>query len=87
MPTVHIPAILRDACGGLRTVSVEGSTLDAVLRALENYCPGLYQLVVESGALKPELAIAIDGEVAPYALNEPVRPGAEIAILPAIAGG
>lgn len=87
MPTVHIPALLRGTCGGLATLSVDGSTLDAVLRALDNRCPGLYRLVVENGALKPELAIAIDGEVAAYALDEPVRPDAEIAIVPAIAGG
>jgi molybdopterin converting factor small subunit len=74
-------------CGGAAHLDVPGSTIGAVLRELDRRCPGIYERVVEDGHLRPELAFAIDGEVIGMALHDAVRPGAEIAIVPAIGGG
>ncbi len=87
MATVHIPAPLRPLCGGARVLQADGATLEGVLRALDDRFPGFYDRVVEGGAVRPELAIAVDGEVAGLALHERVRPEADIAIIPAISGG
>lgn len=87
MPTVRIPALFRERCGGAAAVTVEGSTLGEVLQALDRHCPGLSALLVDGGGLRPELSVAIDGEVVAGALHEPVPAGAEIVILPALAGG
>jgi molybdopterin synthase sulfur carrier subunit len=87
VPTVRLPALFRERCGGATAVTVEGSTLGEVLLALDRRCPGIFELLVEGGSIRPELAVAIDGETGSYLLDEPVPPGAEIAILPAIAGG
>lgn len=87
MPTVHVPAVLRRLCGGASSFQVEGRTLDEVLRALDERCPGIYERVVADGAIRPELAVAIDGEIASYPLFEPLRAEAEVAIVPALSGG
>ncbi|MCS7295330.1 MAG: MoaD/ThiS family protein [Chloroflexota bacterium] len=87
MPTVHIPALFRERCGGAAAVQVEGRTLGELLLELDRRCPGIYGLIVENGAIRPELAIAIRGEVGTYSLDEPIDPDADVAIVPAIAGG
>ena len=61
MATVWVPALLRPLCGGDAKVEVTAATLDELLHALDEHCPGLYDRVVEGGRLRPELAVAIDG--------------------------
>ncbi len=87
MTMVYIPAPLRDMCGGIATLDVQAPTLDALLRALDLRCPGFYARVVEDGRVRPELAVAIDGEAAPYPLSEPVSHVRDLTIIPAIGGG
>ena len=87
MVTVIVPSLLRDLCGGTTHAEVEGATLGEVLRALDARCPGIHARLVDDGALRPELAVALNGEVASYALHEPIPEGAEITIVPAIGGG
>jgi sulfur-carrier protein len=87
MPIVWVPSLLRPLCGGATSLEVPGATLGDVLRALDLRCPGFYERVVENGAVRPELAVAIGGEAQSYPLHEPVPEGAEVAILPAIGGG
>ncbi len=87
MPTLVVPTLLRPLCGGARRLELEGATLGEVLRAAEARCPGFFGRVVEDGRVRPELAVAIDGEAGSFALHEPLSPGAEVAIVPAIGGG
>lgn len=87
MPTAIIPALLRPLCAGANRMEVDGETLGAVLRAIELRCPGFYERVVENGHLRPELAVAIDGEAGSFPLHEPIGPTSELAILPALSGG
>lgn len=87
MATAWIPALLRPLCGGDAKVEVEASTLDELLRALDEKCAGLYDRVVENGRLRPELAVAIDGEAESFPLWEKLKPNADVTILPAIGGG
>jgi molybdopterin converting factor small subunit len=87
MATVLVPSSLRDFCAGAARLEVPGATLGEVLRALDVRCPGFYDRVVENGAVRPALAIAIDSEAAGYPLHEPLGPASEVAILPAIGGG
>ncbi|MBI5949178.1 MAG: MoaD/ThiS family protein [Chloroflexi bacterium] len=87
MVSVWVPALLRSLCGGAARLEVEGGTLGDVLRALDLRCPGLYDRVVEGGRVRPELAVAINGEVLSLALHEPLAPGTELTLVPAIGGG
>jgi hypothetical protein len=82
-----VPTLLRPLCGGARELEVPAATLQELLLALDQRCPGFYERVVQDGAVRPELAIAIDGEAANYPLHEPIRPDAQVTIVPAIGGG
>jgi molybdopterin converting factor small subunit len=84
---VMVPALLRSMCGGAARVDAPGETLGAVLRSLDGHCPGIYDRVVDEGRVRPELAIALDGEAQALPLYHPLAPDAEITIVPAIGGG
>ena len=87
MITVFVPTLLQPLCGGARSLEVEAGTLRELLQALDVRCPGFYDRVVEDGRVRPELAVAIDGEAANFPLHEPLRQGAQVTIVPAIGGG
>ena len=87
MAHVIIPALLRELCGGVANLEVPGATLGELIRELDARCPGFGARVIENGRVRPELAIAINGEVETYALHDPVPPDAEVAIIPSIGGG
>ncbi|WP_322795585.1 MoaD/ThiS family protein [Tepidiforma sp.] len=87
MVRVYIPATLRSLCGGSQSLELQAGTVEELLRAVEARCPGFYDRVVEDGRLRPELAFAINGEVVPLALHEPLPAGAELTIVPALGGG
>jgi len=87
MAAVLVPALLRPLCGGSARLEIQAATLEELLREIDRRCPGFYARVVEDGRVRPELAVAIDGEAASYPLYERLRPGAEVAIVPAIGGG
>jgi molybdopterin converting factor small subunit len=78
---------LRPLCDGVSTLDVEPGTLEQVFRALDGRCPGFFDRVVEAGRVRPELAIAMNGEVDTYGLQERVADGIELAIVPALGGG
>ena len=79
--------MLRALCDGATRLEAPGATLEEVLRAADRRFPGFYDRVVEGGRVRPELAVAVDGEASGFSLHEPVTPGAEVAIIPAIGGG
>jgi molybdopterin converting factor small subunit len=87
MVTVIVPAPLRSFCGGATKLEVVGATLGELLKNVDVLCPGFYTRVVEDGRVRPELAVAINGEAANYALFEALQPNAEVTIVPAISGG
>jgi molybdopterin converting factor small subunit len=87
MVTVVIPTQFRALCGGERRVDVPGDTLADVLMAADSRCPGFFARVVDEGRVRPELAIAINGEILSLPLHERMAEGAEITIVPALGGG
>jgi molybdopterin converting factor small subunit len=87
MVRVIIPATLRSLCGGSQELDLGAATVEELLRAVDARCPGFYSRVVEEGRLRPELAFALDGEIVPLALHDPIAPTAEITIVPALGGG
>jgi len=87
MAIVLVPTPLRELCGGAASVIAPGATLEEVLRSADKAYPGFYERIVEGGRVRPELAVAVDGEASGFSLHDTVGPGAEIAIIPAIGGG
>lgn len=87
MAIVFVPAPLRGLCAGADRLDVPATTLGELFDEMDRRCPGFLDRVVGDGRVRPELAIAIDGEAGLYALQQPLRPAAEVAIIPAIGGG
>jgi molybdopterin converting factor small subunit len=87
MALVWIPPLLRDLTGGSETVSVAGRNVGEVIEALEQRFPGVGARLSPGGALRPGLAVIVNGQVGRFGLLEAVGPDSEVHFLPAIAGG
>jgi len=87
MAIVHIPAHWREHTNGRATVEVPGRSLGAVVRALGEQYPEMRRVLMDEGALRGEVAIAINAVVTENDITEPVEDADEIFLLPAIAGG
>jgi molybdopterin synthase sulfur carrier subunit len=87
LPTVHIPTLLRTLTGGRASVEVEGTSVRQVIDNLEQAWPGLRDRLLEDGKLRPNISVAVDGEVTPMGLIEEVGPGSEVHFIAAIKGG
>ncbi|HYF25061.1 MAG TPA: ubiquitin-like small modifier protein 1 [Baekduia sp.] len=88
--TVKLPAQLRAAAGGAGTVEVDGATVGAVLDAVYAQHPELKdRLTDEGGGLRRFVNVYVDGEDVRFdgGLERSVADGAEVQILPAVAGG
>ena len=87
MPTVFIPSLMQSLTGGAHTVEVDGSTVRQVVDALERAHPGMKERLVDGGKIKPNISVAIDGEVTTLGMIEKVGESSEVHFLPAIGGG
>ena len=87
MPTVFIPTMLQSITGGLKQVEIPGETVADLIDNLEAAHPGIKPRLVDDGALRSNLAVAVDGEVSVMGLLEDVPEGAEVHFIPAISGG
>jgi MoaD family protein len=88
--TVKIPAQLRAATGGEGEIEVEsagtvGDALDAVFEQHD----GLRERITEDGDLRRFVNVYVSGEDIRFqdGLETKVADGAEVTILPAVAGG
>lgn len=87
---VRVPTLLRSHVDGAATVTGEGETIGAVFADLVARFPGLGgQLVGDDGALHKFVNVYVDDEDVRYldGLATKVSDGAEISVLPAVAGG
>ncbi len=87
MATVYLPALLRPLAGGRDSLSVEGATVRQVIDNLDKQCPGIKERLVENNRLKPNISVAVDNEILPLGLIEPVQPDSEVHFVQAITGG
>ena len=88
--TVKIPTQLRSAAGGATEAELEGATVREVLDGLYARFEGLGErLSDEDGSLRRFVNVYIGGEDIRFldGLDTPVQDGAELTILPAVAGG
>lgn len=88
--TVRLPGALRDAVGGDNKVSADGKTLGEIFADIERRHPGFRDRVLdEQGRLRTYVNVYI-GEAdarASGGLDAPVPAGAEVMVIPAMAGG
>jgi len=88
--TVKIPTQLRVAAGGAAETEVEGTTVGEVLDGLFDRFGDLRERISEDGgSLRRFVNVYVAGEDIRFldGLQTPVAAGAEVTILPAVAGG
>ena len=87
---VRIPEVLRKLTNGSDTVTLEASTVKEMIEALEKAHPGIKERICdEQGNVRRFINIFVNEEDIRFDdnLNTKLSAGADVSILPAIAGG
>jgi molybdopterin synthase sulfur carrier subunit len=88
--SVRIPTILRTYTNGESEVSADGGTLAAVLDSLEQSYPGIRgRIVDEQGAIRRFVNVYVGNDDVRFleALETSTPEGAQVSVIPAVAGG
>jgi molybdopterin synthase sulfur carrier subunit len=88
--TVKLPTQLRDATGGAASTQVDGGTVGEALDALYAQFGELRsRMADDDGGLRRFVNVYLGGEDIRFleGLETPVSDGAELTVLPAVAGG
>jgi molybdopterin synthase sulfur carrier subunit len=88
--TVKLPTQLRDAAGGASSAEVDGGTVGEALEALYAQHGELRtRMSDDDGGLRRFVNVYLAGEDIRFldGLATPVQDGAELTVLPAVAGG
>ena len=88
MATVFIPSLMQNLSEGADRGTVEGNTVRKIIDNLEEIHTGFKSGLLDNrGRIKPNISVAVDGEVSEIGILERVSPNSEVHFLPAIAGG
>jgi len=89
MPTVRVPSVLRKYTGGAAKLEADGATVGEVLRAAASAHPGLQDQLFDGDQVRGFINVYVDDEDIRYVsgLDTPVEADAEVALMPAVAGG
>jgi sulfur-carrier protein len=88
--SVRIPTILRSYTGGEAEVTAADGSLREVIENLDAVYPGIGgRILDESGKLRRFVNVYVGDEDVRFAsgLDTPVPPGAQVSVIPAVAGG
>jgi molybdopterin converting factor small subunit len=87
--TVKLPTQLRDTVGGAASVQAEGTTVGEALESVFEQHGELRERLYQDGGLRRFVNVYIGGEDIRFldGLETVVPAGAELTILPAVAGG
>ena len=87
MATVFVPSLMQSLTDGKTRVQIPGATVRQIINNLESEYPGFKARLVEDDRVKPNISVAVDGEVTPLGMLEKVNDDSEVHFLPAIGGG
>ena len=87
MATIFIPTMLQKMTDGTQKVDMEVRNVRQVIERLEELYPGIQDRLLEDGDIAPNIAVAIDGDVAIMGLFQRVGENSEVHFVPAIGGG
>jgi molybdopterin synthase sulfur carrier subunit len=89
MTVVRVPPVLRPEAGGRREVEAAGGNVRELFEDLNARLPALGARVYADGEIRPFVNVYVDGEDVRTrdGLDTPVREGATVILLPAMAGG
>ncbi len=88
--SVRVPTILRTYTGGDSEVSAEGATLAEVLEDLDAKFAGIKgRILDEDGKLRRFVNVYVNNDDVRFEQNlaTPTPDGAEVSVIPAVAGG
>ncbi|MDE0745337.1 MAG: MoaD/ThiS family protein [SAR202 cluster bacterium] len=87
MPIIFVPSLMQKLCNGEQKLIIEGTNLRQVINNLDLQYTGFKDRLVEDGKIKPNISVAVDGEITPLGMIQKVGTNSEIHFLPAISGG
>ena len=90
MASVRIPTPLRKLTNEIDIVSTDATTLAEAIDKMDSEYPGLKErLCDERGELRSFVNVYVNGEDVRFlsGLKTPIASGAEVSIVPAVAGG
>jgi molybdopterin synthase sulfur carrier subunit len=88
--SVRIPTILRTYTGGASEVSADGGTLSEVIESLETSYPGIRgRILDDQGAIRRFVNVYVGNDDVRFleALDTSTPEGAQVSVIPAVAGG
>ena len=87
MPTLFIPAPIRDITGGKASVVVSASSVREAIQSLEAEFPGIKDRLCEGDRVHPNISVMVDGQVSHLKMREKLREDSEVHFVIAISGG
>ena len=87
MPTIFIPAPIRDLTGGKASVAVAGSSVREAIESLDAEFPGVKDRLCEGEKIRPNISVMVDGQVSHLKMREKLREESEVHFVIAISGG
>tara|TARA_Y100001960_G_C14562417_1_gene771460 strand:- start:651 stop:920 length:270 start_codon:yes stop_codon:yes gene_type:complete len=87
MATVFIPSLMIDMTSGKQRIEVPGSNVRDIINSIDKLYPGVKGRLVENYKIKPNISVAVDGEISPLGILEKVGPNSEVHFIPAVGGG
>jgi len=87
MPTLFIPAPIRDITQGKASVVVSGSTVREAIESLEAIHPGIKERLCEAERIRPNISVMVDGQISNLKMREKLREDSEVHFVIAISGG
>ncbi len=87
MPTVFIPAPLRELTGGLARLVVPGNTVGEVLDAVDREHPGVKARLSRGEDVIPGFQVSINDVLTRQGLRAKLQPNSEVHFLPFVGGG
>ena len=88
--SVRIPTILRTYTNGESEVSADGATLSEVIEHLDSAYPGIKgRILDEQGAIRRFVNVYVGNDDVRFldALDTKTPDGAQVSVIPAVAGG
>jgi molybdopterin converting factor small subunit len=86
MALVFIPGMMQNITGGVSQLQIAGRTVREVINRLEERFPGIKERLLQDGDVRPDVAVAVDGEVV-FDLSDRVSEQSEVHFIPPISGG
>lgn len=87
MPTIFIPAPIRDLTRGKASVAVAGSSVREAIESLEAEYPGVKERLCEGERIRPNISVMVDGQISNLKMREKLADDSEIQFVIAISGG